>query len=65
MNGILNSTSKQPMHIATSRCQLVATDSLVVSGSITGSEGEFSNCIGCEKQQSSRSKCSNSGSDYI
>ena len=51
MNGILNSTSKWPMHIATSQCQLVATDSLVVSGSITSSEGEFSNCIGCEKQQ--------------
>ena len=53
MNGILNSTSKWPMLIATSRCQLVATDSLVVSGSITSSEGEFSNCtcIGCEKQQ--------------
>ena len=29
MNGILNSTSKQSIRIATSQCQLAATDSLV------------------------------------
>ena len=52
LNGILISTSKQPMHIATLQCQLVATDSLVVSGSIASSEGEFINCIGCENQLS-------------
>ena len=47
MNGIPISTSKLPINIATSQCQLAATDSVVVSGS--SSEGKFSNCIGCEK----------------
>ena len=52
MNGILTFTSKWPMCIAISQCQLVAIDSLVVSGLIASSEVEFSNCIGCEKQKS-------------
>ena len=52
MNIILDFTSKWPLCIATSQCQLAATDSLVVSGSIASSEGEFSNCNSCEKQKS-------------
>ena len=35
------------INVATSQCQLAATDSIVVSGS--SSEGKFSNCIGYEK----------------
>ena len=53
------------MCIATSQCQLVATNSFVISGSITGSESEFSNCIGCEKQKQSQLKFSYSGLNYI
>ena len=34
VNDILNFTSKQPMCIATAQCQLVATDSLILSNSI-------------------------------
>ena len=42
MNDIL---SEWPMCIATSPCHLVATDSLVVSGSTASGKDEFSNCI--------------------
>ena len=50
MNGILNSTSKWPIHIATSQYQLQLLILWLYTGS--GSEGEFCNCIGYEKQKS-------------
>ena len=50
INGILNSISKRPIHVATVQCQLAATDFLIVSGS--SSEGEFSNRISYEKHKS-------------
>ena len=58
MNGILNFTSKQPMHIATAQCQLVATDSLVVSNSIQVVKVNLATVLAVKNRNQSRLKFS-------